>query len=195
MKLFNRIFVLLLFASFLFACQTKENNANNDSAEVAEDANDDKFQTQKSEQDADFIAEAVAANYAEIEIAQLGIQRSDNSEIKKVGRELEAEHNKMLKNLQDLANKKTISVPLSSNDSDRRKIDDLNGEEKIRDFNKEWCETMVKKHEESIKKFEERLAKTEDPDVKNLVNDALPHLRTHLEKVKACHDKIAEAQY
>ena len=191
MKLVNRIFPVLLFASLLFACQQKENK---DSAEVAEEANDDKFQTQKSEQDADFIADAVASNYAEIEMAQIGVQRSDNPEIKEIGRMLEDEHNKLLKELQNLADKKAISVPTGSEDSDRKKIEDLNKEDKIREFNKEWCETMVKRHEKSIENFEERLNKTEDPDIKNLVNESLPQLRSHLEKVKACHEKIAEAR-
>ena len=186
----------MLFASFVMTgCDQKRNNADKDTAEAAEDANDDKFQTQKSEQDAEFIAEAVANNYAEIEIAQLGVQRSDNAEIKAVGRELEDAHNKLLKDLQNLAEKKAISVPQSSEDEDRRKIEDLNKEDKIKDFNREWCETMVKKHEKSIEEFEERLAKTEDPDIKALVNESLPHLRSHLEKVKACHDKIAKADY
>jgi len=192
MKWINRIFVVLLFASLTMACGEKRDQAN-DTAETAEEQNDDKFQTQKAEADADFIAEAVAANYAEIEMAQLGVNRSDNAEIKEVGRELETAHNKLLKDLQNLASKKEISIPTASEDADRRKIDDLNKEEKIRDFNKDWCETMVKKHEKSIEKFEERLAKTEDPDVKNLVNESLPHLRAHLEKVKACHDKLAQA--
>jgi putative membrane protein len=194
MKWINQIFGVLLFASLTMACGEKRDQSN-DSAKTAEEQNDDKFQTQKAEADADFIAEAVASNYAEIEMAQLGVNRSNNSEIKEVGRELETAHNKLLKDLQNLAGKKEISIPAGSDDADRRKIDDLNKEEKIKDFNKEWCETMVKKHEKSIEKFEERLAKTEDPDVKAFVNESLPHLRAHLEKVKACHDKIAQADY
>jgi len=196
MKLLNKIFAVILFASIVIVgCDQKKDKANEDTAEAAEEANEDKFQTQKSEQDAEFISEAIASNYAEIEMAQLGVQRSDNSEIKAVGRELEDAHNKLLRDLQNLAEKKAISVPQSGDDADRKKIEDLNKEEKINDFNKEWCETMVKKHENSIEKFEERMAKTEDPDIKALVNESLPHLREHLEKVKACHAKIAEAKY
>jgi len=99
----------------------------------------------------------------------------------------------LLKNLQELAAKKTISVPSASEDSDLRKIEDLNKEEDIKDFNKEWCKTLVKKHEESIEMFEKRLQETADPDIKALINESLPSLRSHLEKVKACHERIADA--
>ena len=192
MKHITKMIVAVVFAGAAFACQTKEKPA--DTNEAAAEANDEKFQTQKAEEDADFIAHAVASNYAEIELAQIGIQRSDNKQIKEVGRMLEEHHNKLLRDLQALATKKAISIPSASEDKDRSTIDDLNKESEIKDFNKEWCKELVSKHEKSIKDFEERLAKTDDPDIKNLVNEALPQLRTHLEQVKACHEKIAEAK-
>lgn len=183
------VVTVMLFTS----CEPKKDNPNQDSVDAAADANDEKFQTNKAEEDAEFIADAVAGNIAEIEIAQLGSQRSDNADIKSISKTLENEHNKLLKNLQDLAAKKTISVPAASEDSDVKKIEDLNKEEDIRDFNKEWCKTVVKHHEESIEMFEKRLENTADPDIKALINESLPNMRSHLEKLKACNDRIADA--
>lgn len=197
----NKILAVMMFASVLFACGSKDHNeaANDAAQERAEDAtkeadkaNDEKFQTNNAESDADFISHAVASNIAEIEMAQVGVQRSGSSEVKEVGRMLEADHNKLLKNLQDFASKKAITVPTMGDEADLKKIEELNKTE-LKDFNKEWCEAMVKKHENSIEKFETRLQKTEDPDLKTFISDALPHLRTHLEKLKACHDKMAQA--
>jgi putative membrane protein len=201
MKNLNKVFVIMMMATVLFACGSKDHhdNANqaaeeraDDSKKAADEANDDKFQTNKAEEDADFISNAVASNIAEIEIAQIGVQRSNSAEVKEIGRMLETDHNKLLKDLQSFAAKKSISVPTAGDDSDRKKIEDLNKEE-LKDFNKDWCEALVDKHEKSIEKFETRLQKTEDPDLKTFINSALPHLRSHLEKVKACHDKIAQA--
>jgi putative membrane protein len=193
MKKVWRIVPVVLMAVFFFACEGKKDHANEDSNEAAAEANDDKFQTNKAEDDADFVVKAVANNIAEIEIAQLGVQRSDNADIKAIGRDLENEHNKLLKNLQDLAAKKTISIPASGEDADRRKIEDLNKEDEIKDFNKEWCKELVDRHEDSIERFEKCLQNTADPDIKAFINESLPSMRSHLEKVKAVHEKIAEA--
>jgi putative membrane protein len=183
MKKIWNLMPMIVAALFFIACEPKKDNANKDTNETAEEANDDKFQTNKAEEDADFVAEAVASNIAEIEMAQLAVQRSDNPEIKEIGRTLENEHNKLLKDLQDLAAKKTISVPAAGEDADRRKIEDLNKEDDIKDFNKDWCKALVDKHENSIEKFEKRLQNTADPDIKALINQSLPHLRSHLEKI------------
>jgi putative membrane protein len=188
------LYIIPVAAAMFFAsCEPKKDNPNKDSNEAAAEANDEKFQTNKAEEDADFIAEAVASNISEIELAQLGVQRSDNADIKEIGKSLEHEHNKLLKDLQELAAKKTISVPAAAEDSDRKEIEDLNKEDNLKDFNKEWCKALVKKHEDSIEKFEKRLQNTADPDIKALINESLPNLRSHLEKVKACHERIADA--
>jgi len=204
MKHINKLFSFLCVMLALVACGPKERPADateatedaatTDTKEAADDANDEKFETNKAESDADFIVNAVGNSYAEIETAQLAGQRSDNSEIKEVARLLENEHNELLKDLQSFAGKKQITIPSQKDDAARKNIEDLNKEDNIRDFNKEWCKDMVDSHEKSIQKFENRLQKTEDPDMKTLVNKALPHLRMHLEKVKACEQRIAEAK-
>jgi putative membrane protein len=197
MKHIKKILPFLFAALLMVACGPKDQQATGSEAETkdaADEANDEKFETNKAEADADFVVEAVNSNYAEIEMAQLAGQRSDNAEIKEIAKLLENEHNQLLKDLQTLAGKKAITIPTEKDDADRRSIDALNEKSDIRDFNKTWCKEMVDAHEKSIEKFEERLQKTEDPDVKALVNKALPHLRTHLEKVKACEQKIAEAK-
>ncbi|RAW01765.1 DUF4142 domain-containing protein [Pseudochryseolinea flava] len=188
------LYVIPVVATMMFAaCENKKDQSTEDSNEAATEANDEKFQTNEAEKDADFIAEAVASNIAEIELAQLGVQRSDNADIKEIGKTLENEHNKLLKNLQDLAAKKTISIPAAGEDNDRKKIENLNKEDDIKDFNKEWCKELVDRHESTIEKFEKRLQDTADPDIKAFINESLPELRSHLAKVKACHERMADA--
>jgi putative membrane protein len=181
----------MFFGAALFSCGSKDQQK--DSNEVAAEANDDKFQTNKAEADADFVADAVASNIAEIEMAQIGVSRSTDSEVKDIGRMLETEHNKLLKDLQSFAGKKSISVPTEDTDADRRKVEKLNNAES-KDFNKDWCDTMLKCHEDAISKFETQLQKTADPDLKLFINENLPHLRSHLDKIKACHEKLASAK-
>src|SRR5436190_17432790 len=106
MKMLNKIIPVVMFVSILFACGSKNHNeaANDATQDRAEDAkkeadkaNDEKFQTNSAESDADFISHAVASNIAEIEMAQVGVQRSGSADVKEVGRMLETDHNKLLK--------------------------------------------------------------------------------------------------
>jgi rubrerythrin len=51
---------------------------------------------------------------------------------------------------------------------------------------------MIDMHEKAIQKYEGMLDKTNDADLKAWINQTLPHLRTHLDRVKACHEKIKD---
>src|SRR5215203_4357560 len=62
--------------------QTEERADN--TQDIAEDANDDKFNDKDVKNDADFVAEQVAANYAEVKMAKLATEKSSSQEIKKV---------------------------------------------------------------------------------------------------------------
>lgn len=186
-------FVLSLLIAVSCGNGRTEQNKAEDSNEAAEEANEEKFESGDSEKDADFVANEVAANYAEIQFAQLASQKSTDAEVKDVAKLLETEHSKSLKELQELASKKAISVPNEPEDGALRKLDNLREEKDIADFNKEWCKEMVDKHEKTIEKYEDKLEKTEDADLKAWINQTLPHLRTHLDRVKACHEKLKAA--
>lgn len=191
MKYISTLMVAAVVAAITFSsCSTKSNET--DSNKVAEEANEDKFKSNESENDAKFVAETVAGNYAEIQLAQLAVQKSTSTMVKDVAGTLEKEHNKLLKELQAFADKKAISVPVEPQENAKKKIEDLTKETDTKDFNKDWCKEMVDKHENTIKEFENRFEKTQDTDLKNWISETLPHLRMHLDKVKACDESIKQ---
>ena len=193
MKRIIRIFTLLsLVAALTFSCnETKREADQEDSNEVAEEQNDEKFEDNDMENDADFVAQTVAANYAEIEFAQLAAQRSNNAEVKALAGKLVTDHTKVLADLKQLAQTKAITVPVEAEDADKRKIERFY-DESGKDFNKKWTKEMIDKHEKSINRFEKRFEKTEDAELKALVDKTLPHLRMHLESLNTLLDKIKD---
>jgi len=193
MKRIIRIFTLVsLVAVFSFSCNETRRDQNEDSNEVAEEANDEKFDDNDMENDADFVAQTVAGNYAEIEFAQLAAQRSNNAEVKDLARMLVKDHTKVLDELKAFAQKKAITIPTEAEDADHRKIERFY-DESGKDFNKKWTKEMIDKHEKSINKFEKRSEKTEDADLKTWIDNTLPHLRMHLDKLNALHEKIKDS--
>jgi putative membrane protein len=193
MKRIFRILTLVSLVSMLACNEAKRDNTENeDSKEVAEEANDEKFEDNDAENDADFVANVVAANYGEIKFAGLANQTSSDPELKTIATMLVTEHTKTLNELKTLAQAKNITVPVEEDDEAKRKTERFS-DESGKDFNKKWCKELIDRHEESINKFEKRLDKTEDADLKAFINKTLPHLRMHLEKLNAHHEKIKDS--
>jgi putative membrane protein len=194
----KRIFRILTVVSLvsLLACNEAKREGDTsydkeDSKEQAEEANDEKFEDNDMENDADFVANTVAANYGEIKFAQLATQRSSNPEVKQVANKLIADHTKTLNELKAFAQTKAISIPVEADDEAERKIERFS-DEAGKDFDKKWCKEMMDRHEESVNKFEKRMDKTEDGELKALINKTLPTLRTHHDQLEACHEKIKD---
>jgi putative membrane protein len=189
----KRIFKILTVASIFafYSCNEARREQDQDSNEVAEEANDEKFEDNDMEKDADFVAEAVAMNYAEIDMANLGSQRSSNPEVKSIAQMLVADHTKNLAELKALAQSKSITVPVEAKESDKndlKKLSDENG----KDFDKKWLEKMEDAHDKAINKFEKRADKGEDADIKAFAAKTLPHLKMHKDKIDACQDKVKD---
>jgi putative membrane protein len=189
----KRIFKILTLASLFafYSCNEARREQDQDSNEVAEEANDEKFEDNDMEKDADFVAEAVASNYAEIKMAKLAQQRSANAEVKQIAQMLESDHTKVLNELKTLAQQKAITVPVEEEDDAKRKYERLTDEE-ADDFDKKWLEQMEDSHEKSINKFERRADKGEDADIKAFAAKHLPHLKMHKEKIDACQDRVKD---
>lgn len=191
MKRITKVLPLLLAGVVAFSCGPKKAENTN---EVAEEANEEKFENRKDEKDAEFVAETVASNYAEIALATLAKEKSDNTQIKDVAQALETEHNKILGELQAFASAKVISIPTEAKDGEQKTIQNLREEKDVKDFNKKWSKELVDKHEKSIKAFEDRLEKTQDADLKIWIEQTLPHLREHLDKVKALESSLTASK-
>jgi putative membrane protein len=179
--------VFFLAAVLMLSCTPRHDN--DDSAGIAKDANKEGFDTREQEKNANFIVDAVANSYAEVRMAQLAQNRSDNNEVKEVAVMLEKDHAKMLTQLKGFAGTKGISIPTEENEQAKKKLNDMSGEQGTK-FDQKWCKELVSKHEKTIQDFEDMWEKTEDDDLKDLINETLPDLRTHLVKLSSCREKL-----
>jgi putative membrane protein len=189
----KHIFRILTVASVFafYSCNDARREQDQDSNEVAEESNEKKFEDNDMEKDADFVAEAVAMNYAEIDMANLGLQKSSNAEVKSIASMLVADHTKALAELKTLAQTKAITVPVEAKDDDKKDLQKLT-DEKGNDFDKKWLEKMEDAHDKAINKFEKRADKGEDADIKAFAAKMVPHLKMHKDKIDACQDKMKD---
>jgi putative membrane protein len=181
MKAIKTINVLVLAGvASMSACQPGKRDATvKESVEVAKEANDSTFTDRKDEKDADFIVNAVAANYGEIKMAQLAHNKSVDDHVKEMAAKLVQDHTKVLNELKGYADMKGIAIPLEETSEDAEELAGLD-KQSVDKFDKEWCKAMEIRHKKSISKFETRMDRTEDPELRTWISNTLPALKNHL---------------
>jgi putative membrane protein len=167
--------------------KTADNDQNKDSKEIAEAHNDAKFDKAK-EDDAQFIVDAVEMSNREIRMGELAATHGSSKELKEMAAMLVADHKKAVEELNAVAKKKQITVPVESSDDTQKEFDDLNKKNGA-DFDKDYCDQMVEDHKEAVKKFEKASTDSEDYEIKATANKMLPELRKHLDACMAMQEK------
>jgi putative membrane protein len=169
---------LLVFAGFISCEPAKKNDSN----KVAEEKNDEKFDTRTGEKEAEFVTDVIADNYAEIKLAELASTKSSNKEVQEFAQTLVNDHTNALTEFQDLAGQKGITVPVEEREAAKEKVNDL-AKEGAPDFDKKWCDAVADNHKKIIRLYEIMQEKSEDPQLKEVINKTLPDLRAHLDKL------------
>ena len=179
-----KIFFLLCLTGIL---STGFISCNNDKKDRKGAPEEKKFDNKVNEKDSRLVVDMVEGNYAEIKMVQSAKERSTNADVKDLANYLETQHKEVLSELKDLAGKKGIIVPSEESDESKDKIRDLSAT-KANKFDKKWCKELMDKHEKSIDKLEK--ADISDPDLKKWVNELLPKLRIHHDRLMQCHNKL-----
>jgi putative membrane protein len=191
-------FKLIIHSAFfliaVFTLSSCQNSNSADSKEMAEDQNEEKFDTKTAEQNAQLMVDLVSGQYYEIRLARYAMQKSTNSEVKSIAGMMITDHTNFLDKLKSLAAEKSISLPNEDSTVVNNKIDDLK-DKKPMDFDKAWTNAMIDKHQATVDKIQKAIDdKNTDPDIKALLNNTLPTVRMHLEHLNTCKDKLDQAK-
>lgn len=192
----------LICGSFVMlnACNsgTQTNNSDTANTEISDslvdkgdaiDMNKDKFATDSLEDDSKRVVRAYSDGLYEVKASEAAKTKATDADVKKIAAMMVTAHNKLNKQLVDLAKKKSFTLPETI---EQGQLDDINktGEKTGLDFDKAYVDDLVDKHEKAIDMFEKSADKSNDPDVKKAFTDALPELRAHLEHAKTLKEKL-----
>ena len=164
-----------------------------DSKEIAEDKNEAVIEDRKDEKDAQFLVDAAEINLEEISLGQLAQAKGSMKDVQELGKMMETDHTKTLSDLKALADKKSIAIPTTITEKGQKKYNDMN-EKSPKDFDKDYCEAMVKGHKDAIDKFEKAATDCKDADIRAWASSVLPALHTHLEHATACEEKVKKTK-
>ncbi|MDW8850517.1 DUF4142 domain-containing protein [Flavobacterium sp. MMLR14_040] len=177
-----------LIIIFLNSC--KNETKQEDPKEVAEDANETKFDSIDSkEDDSQYLVDQAEINLEEIEIGKLAQTKSTNAEVKKFGKMLVDEHTKSASEVSTLAKTKNFTLPTSLTEDGQDKYNKLNEKSGV-DFDKKFADMMVDGHEKAIDKIKKAAENAKDADVRQWASNSIPVLTTHLEHAKVLKESL-----
>lgn len=143
-----------------------------------------------------FIKEALMGGEMEMKMAQLGQQRAQNAEVKRLAERLAQDHQQSNNELKQIASKKggdQTTHEVKADDPKHAKakekfakLESSSGAE----FDKEFTKCAIKHHNKTIAKFETAAREVTDADLKSFVDKTLPKLREHLTMAKSAATAI-----
>jgi putative membrane protein len=142
-----------------------------------------------ADQEDDFWTTAADGGMAEVEMAKLAVQKSQNAEVKKFAQMMIADHTKANNELKVIAAKQKKELPKEIGPRNRSTIDELNRLSGA-DFDKEYVQAMVDDHETDVQLFEDQSKSDDDQAAKAFAAKTLPTLQKHLQAIKAIEAKM-----
>lgn len=139
-----------------------------------------------------FAQQAAADGIAEVELADLALERATNNEVKTLANHIKQDHQQANEKLKSIASQKGVDVAEQTDAKHKRekeRLSKLQGSE----FDKAYVKAMIKEHEKDIKAFEKQAKSDNDAELKAFANESLPKLREHLDHAKQI-DKQLQAK-
>ena len=137
----------------------------------------------------DFVNKAATGGMMEVELGKLAEEKASSQQVKDFGKMMVDDHTAVNNNFKNITSKKSIELPVSVTDDQRKDIDNLS-KKSGRDFDKAYVDMMVKDHKDDLKEFKEAEGKVADNDIKNFITSTLPTLQKHLDAIQAIKSKM-----
>ena len=165
---------------------------------LASQAGADQMKSQEmksSVEDSDqrFLVEAAMGDLADVNLGQLGLDKAQNTEVKRFAQRLMDDHEKSLARIHALAEQQDIKVPEQVDEKHNKlftKLSRVSGKE----FDQTYMREMVKSHEEEVREFETRSASANDPDIKAWARATLPVLQRHLQSARDIRKQLRQVK-
>jgi putative membrane protein len=137
----------------------------------------------------DFANKAATGGMAEVELGKLAEQKAHSALVRDFGKMMVEDHTLVNSNFKTIASKKSMELPTSITDDQRKDIDNLS-KKSGEDFDKAYVNMMVEDHKKDINEFKDAQGKDADNDIKDFITSTLPLLQKHLNAIQAIKSKM-----
>jgi len=153
----------------------------------------DRADSQAMNMDQKFVREAASGNQLEIQLGQLAQQRAQSDAVKQLGQQLTKDHQQAQQMLEKAAQAKNIQVPQELTPEHQaclQKFQKLQGKE----FDKHFLAGQTGDHVKDILMYRDAEKDLQDPQLKQYVQQTLPHLEQHFQSLAQAAGWSGEAR-
>jgi putative membrane protein len=136
-----------------------------------------------------FVAKAAQADRAEVDLANLALQKSNNPDIKQFAQRMVDDHTKNQQQVDSLASKLSITSPSSASSEETQakdRLQNLSGEQ----FDRAYARMMVQDHRKDVNEFKREKQTAQNSELKQYVDQTLPVLEQHLQLAEQLNSKV-----
>jgi putative membrane protein len=189
MKRNASILGLLIAAVMMVFTSCSPKKTETDSKEIAEEQNDDKFDSSKIEKDVEWATDIADASLLEVKLGELAQTKASSPQVKELGKMMVTDHGKANEELTALAAQKNITLPNTLSDKSQKKLDDFSTKTGT-DFDKDYSSAMVEGHKDVLSKFKKEAEDGKDADLRAWAEGKLPVLQHHLSTSEQTEDAV-----
>jgi len=139
--------------------------------------------------DKEFVSKAGMGGLAEVQMANLALQKASSADAKAFAQRMSTDHSKANNELAQFATTKGLALPTELAGEHKAALDHLNSLSGA-EFDKAYMEHMVADHEKDVAEFEKASTGATDADLKAWAGKTLPTLKEHLQMAKDVKGKV-----
>jgi putative membrane protein len=148
-------------------------------AEVKEgDVNNDKLTS-----DQKFLVESARGSLMEVELGRVAKNKSRETEVRDFGNRMVEDHSKALRQIEELASKKGVTVSTAL-DEKHQKIIERYEKFGADEFDTKYINHMVRDHEKDLSEAESQAKNAKDSDIAEFAARLVPIYRSHLDQAR-----------
>ena len=113
--------------------------------------------------DRKWLEDRIVAGMTEVRLGEIATERAQHADVKAFGSMMVTDHTQVNTELKQLASQHNVQLPADLDDDHRDKVERLSKLE-AREFDREYIETMIDDHQNTLEALEDRLDKEGDDE-------------------------------
>jgi putative membrane protein len=138
---------------------------------------------QASPLDKMFVKNAMQGGMAEVQLAQLTLQKSTNDQVKQFAQRMIADHTKMNEQMKPVAQQLGVQAPTDISKKDKKTMAELQGLSGPA-YDQAYIKDMVKDHKKDLSDFQSEASSGQDQTVKDAANQGSQVISQHLQMIQ-----------
>lgn len=135
-----------------------------------------------------FAAQAAQGGMLEVKLADLALQKSNNSQVKSFARKMKQDHTNANEKLKGIVGS-NMQLPTNLSAEQQQQVDTLQSKSGSA-FDKAYADTMVQDHQKDVSEFENASHNAPTEQLRNFASQTLPTLKEHLKLAQQLQSKV-----